>query len=105
VAAIYHDATNSESGFVSLLHNHTPKGQLRLNAQSRHDFFRVPYEPSKNEYEYSSDCYCSSGLRSGQSESDSFAIANWVHTFAEGDAFGQLDHDRRVPITTVRPRF
>jgi hypothetical protein len=33
VAAIDHDATNSESGFVSLLHSHTPKGQLRANAQ------------------------------------------------------------------------
>ncbi len=27
VAAIYHDATNSESGFVSLIHNQTPKDQ------------------------------------------------------------------------------
>lgn len=28
VAAIYHDATNSESEFVSLLHNRTPKGSV-----------------------------------------------------------------------------
>ena len=82
MAAIYHDATNSESGLVSLLHNPTPKGQLRVNAQFRHDFFQVPYDPSQNEYECSSDRCCSSGLRNGQSDSDSFVIANWVHTFS-----------------------
>jgi hypothetical protein len=40
VAAIYHDATNSQSGFLSLIRNQTPKDQLRLNAQYRQDYFR-----------------------------------------------------------------
>ena len=49
VAAIHHDATNSESGFVSLIRNQTPKDQLRLDAQYRQDFFQVPYDPDPND--------------------------------------------------------
>jgi hypothetical protein len=82
VTAIYHDATNSESGFVSILHNQTPKDQLRLNGQFREDFFQVPYDPSQTDYECTSDYYCSYGLRDGQTERDSFVIASWVHTFS-----------------------
>ena len=82
VAAIYHDATNSESGFVSLVRNQTPKDQLRVDAQFRQDYFDVPYDPDANDYECSSDYYCSTGLRDAQSERDSFAIANWVHTIS-----------------------
>ena len=82
VAAIYHDATNSESGFVSLLRNETPKDQLRVNGQLREDFFQVPYDPSQTDYECASTYYCSWGLRDGQTERDSFVIANWVHTFS-----------------------
>jgi hypothetical protein len=82
VAAIYHDATNSESGFVSLIRNQTPKDQLRLDAQYRKDFFQVPYDPDPNDYECTSDYYCSTGLRDGQTERDSFVIANWVHTLS-----------------------
>ena len=48
VAAIYHDATNSESGFVSLIRNQTPKDQLRVDAQFRQDYFQVPYDPEPN---------------------------------------------------------
>ena len=82
VAAIYHDATNSESGFVSLTRNRTPKDQLRVDAQFRQDYFDVPYDPDANDYECSSDYYCSTGLRDAQSERDSFVIANWVHTIS-----------------------
>jgi hypothetical protein len=82
VPGIYHDATNSGSGFVSLIHNQSPKDQLRLNAQYRQDFFQVPYDPNPNDYECTSDYYCSYGLRDGQTESDSFVIANWVHTIS-----------------------
>jgi hypothetical protein len=82
VAKIYHDATNSESGFVSILHNQTPRDQLRLNGQFREDFFQVPYDPSQTDYECTSGYYCSYGLRDGQKERDSFVIANWVHTFS-----------------------
>ncbi len=82
VAAIYHDATNSESGFVSIIRNQTPKDQLRFDAQIRHDFFQVPYDPSSTDYECASGYYCSYGLRDGQSEDDAFAILNWIHTLS-----------------------
>ena len=51
VAQTVHDATNSESGFVSLIRNQTPKDQLRLNAQFRQDYFEVPYDPNPNDWE------------------------------------------------------
>ncbi len=82
VAAIYHDATNSESGFLSLIRNQTPKDQVRVDGQYRQDFFQVPYDPNPNDYECNSDYYCSTGLRDGQTERDSFVIANWVHTIS-----------------------
>jgi hypothetical protein len=82
VIAIYHDATNSESGFVSLIRNRTPKDQLRLNAQYRQDHFQIPYDPNPNDFECASGYYCSSGLRDAQTERDSFVIANWVHTLS-----------------------
>jgi hypothetical protein len=82
VVAIHHDTTNSESGFVSILRNETSKDQLRVNGQFRADFFQVPYDPNPNDYECTSTYYCSYGLRDGQTERDSFVIANWVHTFS-----------------------
>lgn len=82
VPTIYHDATNSESGFVSIIRNQTPKDQLRLDAQMRQDFFQVPYDPSHTDYECASGYYCSWGLRDGQTERDSFVIANWIHTIS-----------------------
>jgi hypothetical protein len=82
VPTIYHDATNSESGFVSLIRNQTPKDQLRVDAQLRQDFFEVPYDPSSTDYECASGYYCSYGLRDGQRERDSFVIADWVHTIS-----------------------
>ena len=51
VANIYHDATNSQSGFVSLIRNQTPKDQLRLDGQYRQDHFQIPYDPDPNDYE------------------------------------------------------
>jgi hypothetical protein len=82
IPAIDHDATNSASGFVSLIHNQTPKDQLRVDGQVRQDFFQVPYDPSQTDYECASGYYCSWGLRDGQTERDSFAIADWVHTLS-----------------------
>ncbi len=82
VPTIYHDATNSESGFASLIRNQTPKDQLRVDGQYRQDTFQVPYDPNPNDYECNSDHYCSTGLRDAQSERDSFVIANWVHTIS-----------------------
>jgi hypothetical protein len=82
VAAIYHDATNSEAGFISVIRDQTPQDQLRLNGQFRQDHFQIPYDPNPADYECASGYYCSYGLRDGQTERDGFAIANWVHTFS-----------------------
>ena len=80
VAGIFHDATNSQSAFLSLLRNQTPKDQLRLTAQYRQDYFQIPYDPDPNDWEQASGYYNSYGLRDCQTERDSFLIANWVHT-------------------------
>jgi hypothetical protein len=82
VASVDHDATNSESAFVSLIRNQTPKDQYRLNAQYRQDHFQIPYDPNSDDYECVSGYYCSTGLRDSQTERDSFIIANWVHTLS-----------------------
>jgi hypothetical protein len=82
VAAIDHDATNSQSGFVSLIRNQADKDQLRLDAQYRQDYFEVPYDPNPSDYETTSGYYSSVGLRDGQAERDSFVILNWMHTLS-----------------------
>ena len=82
VPQILHDATNSGSGFVSLIRNQTPKDQLRLDAQYREDYFQVPYDPNQNDWEQASQYYESYGLRDGQTERDSFVVANWMHTIS-----------------------
>ena len=84
VAGIDHDSTNSQSGFLSMIRNQTAKDQLRLNAQYRQDYFQVPFDPDANDYECTSDYYCSAGLRDAQKERDSFVIGNWVHTISPG---------------------
>ncbi len=112
ISQVLHDATNSGSGFVSLIRNQTPNDQLRLDAQYRQDFFQVPYDPSSTDYECASDYYCSYGLRDGQTERDSFVIANWVHTaspkalfsFAPFYHFNQSNYDSRasdLPVATT----
>ncbi|MGA9670054.1 MAG: TonB-dependent receptor [Terracidiphilus sp.] len=112
VANIYHDATNSESGFASLIRNQTPKDQLRLNAQYRQDYFDIPYDPNPNDYETTSGYYSSVGLRDAQIERDSFVIANWVHTFSPKALlsvapfyhFNQADYDSLptdLPVATT----
>ena len=82
VVAIHHDATNSQSGFLSLMRNQTAKDQLRLTAQYRQDHFQIPYDPNPNDWEQASNYYQSFGLRDAQTERDSFVIANWVHTLS-----------------------
>ena len=82
IVAVYHDATNSESGFVSVVRNQTPKDQLRFTGQLRQDHFDIPYDNSNTDYEYTSGYYNSYGMRDAQTERDGFLIANWVHTFS-----------------------
>lgn len=87
IPAIHHDATNSESVFASLLRNQTARDQLRLDAQFRNDFFQIPYDPDRTDWEQSSDYYNSYGLRDTQRERDSFAIFNWVRTLSPKATF------------------
>ncbi|MGD0789282.1 MAG: TonB-dependent receptor [Terracidiphilus sp.] len=112
VAAIYHDATNSQSAFLSLIRNQTPRDQLRLNAQYRQDYFQVPYDPNPGDWEQASQHYESFGLRDGQTERDSFLIANWVHTLSPKALFSvapfyhlnQADYDSPasdLPVATT----
>ena len=82
VSGIYHDATNSQSGFVSLIRNQTAHDQLRVNAQYRQDYFEIPYDPDPNDWEQASQYYESYGLRDGQTERDSFVVAEWTHTIS-----------------------
>lgn len=82
VASVNHDATSSESAFLSLVQNQTPRDQFRLNAQFRNDYFQVPYDPNPNDWEQQANYYNSYGLRDAQSERDGFLIANWVHTLS-----------------------
>ena len=87
VAQVFHDATNSESGFLSVVRNQTPKDQLRFSGQLRNDHFDIPYDPSDTDYEFTSGYYDSFGLRDAQTERDGFAIANWVHTLSPNAMF------------------
>ncbi len=87
VPQILHDSTNSQSGFVSVIRNQTANDQLRLDAQYRQDHFQIPYDPDPNDWEQASQYYESWLLRDAQSERDSFAIANWVHTFSPRATF------------------
>jgi Carboxypeptidase regulatory-like domain/TonB dependent receptor/TonB-dependent Receptor Plug Domain len=85
IAAVVRDATNSQSGFGSFLVNPNAKNQIRFNGQLRQDFFQVPYDPNQNDW--LTQLYNSSGLRDGQTERDSFFIADWVHTLSPNAVF------------------
>ncbi|HTB96420.1 MAG TPA: TonB-dependent receptor [Terracidiphilus sp.] len=84
VPAIFHDSTNAQSAFASLIRNQSPRDQLRLDAQYRQDFFQIPYDPSQTDFECAppASYYCSWGLRDGQTERDAFVIADWVRTLS-----------------------
>ena len=65
VAGVFHDSTNSQSVFASVLRNQTAKYQLRLEGQYRQYFFQIPYDPDPNDWEQASAYYNSVGLRDG----------------------------------------
>ncbi len=85
IAAVVHDATNSQSGFGSFLVNPNASNQVRFNGQLRQDFFQVPYDP--NQDSWLNQLYDSSALRDGQTERDGFLIADWVHTLTPSAMF------------------
>jgi hypothetical protein len=112
VPAVYHDATNSQSAFVSLIRNQTQHDQIRIDGQYRQDYFQIPYNPSTTDYQTTSDYYSSYGLRDGQKERDAFLIANWVHTLSSKSEFSiapfyhlnQANYDSRsddYPVATT----
>jgi len=87
IPALFHDATNSQSAFASLLRNQTSRDQLRIDAQFRNDFFQIPYDPDPNDWEQASNYYNSTRLRDTQRERDSFLIFNWVRTLSPKATF------------------
>jgi hypothetical protein len=113
VGQVLHDATNGSGGFASLIYNRTPKDQLRLVAQLRHDFFQIPYDPDPNSVE--NHLYDSSGLRDTQSETDSIAAFTWLHTFTPSTVlqaspffhYNQADYNsspKDTPVATTVDR-
>jgi hypothetical protein len=85
IGKVFHDATNGEGAFASLIYNRTPKDQLRLITQFRHDFFQIPYDPSTTDFEAQQldPPYGSSQLRDTQHETDSVAAFTWLHSFSD----------------------
>ena len=75
--AVIHDADNGFGGFTSLIYNAGPQDQLRLVAQSRRDFYQVPFDPNDPNTQ-------GQFLKDANVEKDSFAAFSWVHTFNTG---------------------
>src|SRR5215470_2398755 len=75
--AVIHDAANGFGGFTSLIYNADPKDQFRLVAQSRRDFYQVPFDPKDPSTQ-------GQFLHDANGESDSFAIFSWVRTLNPG---------------------
>jgi len=76
-----HNAENGYGGFASLIYNRDASNQFRLTAQSRADYYQIPYDPDPASWQ--NQLYDSSGLRDGQHETDAYAILSWIHTFSE----------------------
>jgi len=112
VSTAYHDATNSQSVFASVIRNQTDRDQIRIDGQYRQDYFQIPYNPSTTDYQTTSGYYSSYGLRDGQKERDAFLITNWVHTLSSKAEFSiapfyhlnQANYDSRpsdYPVATT----
>jgi hypothetical protein len=85
-SAVIHDADNGYGGFTSLIYNLNSQDQLRFVAQSRRDFYQIPFDPNdpNTAGEY---------LKDANREDDTFATFSWVHTYGPG------------LVTTVSPFF
>lgn len=75
---VIHDAANGFGGFTSLTYNVDSRDQIRIVAQSRRDFYQVPFD--------SEDPNIDPGtfLRDANIERDSYLIFSWVRTFSPG---------------------
>ncbi len=76
-SAVIHDAANGFGGFTSLIYNADSHDQLRFVAQSRRDFYQVPFDPNDPGTQ-------GQFLRDANRENDSFAAFSWVRTFNPG---------------------
>ncbi|HKW62446.1 MAG TPA: TonB-dependent receptor [Candidatus Acidoferrum sp.] len=79
--AVIHDAANGFGGFTSLIHNADPKDQLRFVAQSRRDFYQVPFDPNDPNLPATTPPQF---LHDANRENDSFALFSWVRTVSPG---------------------
>jgi outer membrane cobalamin receptor len=78
-SAVIHDAANGFGGFTSLIYNANPQNQFRLVAQSRRDFYQVPFD--------SGDPGTASAkqfLHDANNEADNFVLFSWVRTLTPG---------------------
>lgn len=76
-SAVIHDAANGFGGFTSLMYNLNSRDQLRLVAQSRRDYYQVPFAPENPATQ-------GQFLRDANQENDSFVAITWVRTFNAG---------------------
>jgi outer membrane cobalamin receptor len=76
-SAVIHDAANGFGGFTSLIYNADPQDQLRLVAQSRRDFYQVPFDPNDPNTQ-------GQVLKDANLEKDSFVAFSWVRTVNTG---------------------
>jgi outer membrane cobalamin receptor len=76
-SAVIHDAANGYGGFTSLMYNAGSQDQLRLVAQTRRDFYQVPFDPNDPDT-------ASQFMKDVNREADSFLTFSWVHTFNPG---------------------
>ncbi len=79
-SAVIHDAANGYGGFTSLIYNANSKDQLRLVAQSRRDFYQVPFDPNDPNTQ-------GQFLKDANRETDSFVTFSWLHTYSPGLMF------------------
>jgi outer membrane receptor protein involved in Fe transport len=77
-SGVQHDAANGFGGFTSLILNLDPQDQLRFVAQTRRDFYQVPFDPNNPLIDPGTL------LRDVNRENDSFASFSWVRTFSPG---------------------
>jgi len=76
-SAVIHDAANGFGGFTSLMYNLNSQNQLRLVAQTRRDFYQVPFDPNDPDTQ---DQF----LQDANREKDSFVTLSWVRTLSSG---------------------
>ena len=72
-----HDAANGFGSFTSLIYNADSHNQLRIVAQSRRDFYQVPFDPNNPATQ-------GQFLHDVNRENDSFVAFSWVRTFNPG---------------------